>query len=85
VIKVRNLLRIGGCPSEWSGDIEGGVFWARYKAGWLSWGVGATVEEAQDDSDRRPTVIPKIENRLGSEMSDDEIKKTLEGIVDFEA
>lgn len=77
--------RVMDAPTEWYGEAEGLVFWAWYRAGWLSWGIGSTLEKAQDDSDQHPAIVhPDIRRRHGSCMTDEDMKKALNGLVEFE-
>ncbi len=42
------------------------------------------MEKAQSDADIRPPIVhPDIRARLQSDMSDEDLKKALKGIVEF--
>lgn len=41
----------GACPSQWEGTLDDGrVVYIRYRFGRLSWGVGATLDDAAEAS-----------------------------------
>lgn len=50
-IEVENLKRYGIFPTQWYGDLpDGRRFYARYRSGFLSYGIGKTDDDAIVDS-----------------------------------
>ncbi len=76
------------CPSQWEGaTLDGRAFYARYRGGWFSAGVGATVEDAVTATwnESEPGTMPVLSCEWGEPldgvMSTEEMLELLDGRV----
>lgn len=70
-------------PAQWEGELtDGRQVYVRYRHGWLSIGLGETMDLAEDASDHEPLVAVRLSKDLG-ELTLEELRVATANIVEW--